>query len=548
MQGLNSFSFSTLMFAFLVLGFGLIRLAWPARIAHLVKALSSKQLWLPLSTLTLAGFLVLLGFATTYGGFIDHVESNIASVSYIASHGQPMYHGLESAQRYALLYGPMTYLPYMGALALFGANVPSIKLVVAVLSLGTLVLLLRIYGKRMDWQRGTMATAMVVLFLLGNEPYAIVARADVILIFAVSVGLAGVLSSSRFAAGTLLAVATGLCVGAKVSAGLYVVPLFVWLFKKFGARTTILALCGAGLIALLPFGLPQISLSNYLLWIGAGLQHPIGTDETTRTLKMLITLVVPILALLWRFHERNSRQFLVYLHEESAFLFALVACLGLITAVASKAGAGDHHYLPFYPLLGYVCCDIFSRTAMTSAARDIRWTSIGGAVFAVSLLWLGTRVENRLAIDWKHTGPKIVSGRMNAQSATAELQEILQRYPNRRIEMGYGETIDSPKDVTKLRPVLIFAGNPLTIDQAAIDDMNLSRLEIPSATLDYQESCQTNIWLIPRGENPFTVPSFYSDWDSGKIKHTFNDNFRETFLDHYKMQSSTEHFDLWTCD
>lgn len=548
MQTLNSFSFSTPMFVFLMLGFALIRLARPALINYLAKAFASRKLWLSLSTLTLTGFLVLLGLATTYRGFFDHIESTIASVAYIALHGQPVYHNLESAQRYALLYGPLTYLPYMGALALFGASVLSIKVVAAILNLGTLVLLLGVYGNRLDWHRGMIATAIVILFMLGGEPYAIVARADVILIFAVSVGLAGALSSSRIQAGVLLALAAGLCIGAKVSGALYVIPLFVWLHRKFGTRTTVLAMCGAGAIALLPFAMPQVSLSNYLLWIRAGLQHPIGRTETIRTLKMLITLAVAILALLWRFYERNSRQFFAYLHEERGFLFTLVACVGLITAVASKAGAGDHHYLPFYPLLGYLGCDIFRRASMPSAAREIRWASIGAVIFVVSLLWLATRIENRLAVEWKNIWPKIMSGQTIAESTTTDLHEILTRYSTKRIEMGYGETIGSPNDVTKLRPVLIFARNPLTIDQAAIDDMNLSRLEIPAATLDYLKSCQTDIWLIPRGENPFTVPSFYSDWDSGKIKHTFNENFRETFLGHYKAQSSTEHFDLWSCD
>ena len=79
-----------------------------------------------------AAYLVLRGLEHHVSRLSDHVEPNIVAVSSLVSRGAPLYHGLESAQRYSLLYGPMSYLPYVWALRIFGQQVLSVKLVVAV--------------------------------------------------------------------------------------------------------------------------------------------------------------------------------------------------------------------------------------------------------------------------------------------------------------------------------------------------------------------------------------------------------------------------------
>jgi len=53
---------------------------------------------------------------TAFPGYLDQAEPNIATVAWLVRQGEPLYHSFDSADRYSLLYGPGTYLPYAAAL------------------------------------------------------------------------------------------------------------------------------------------------------------------------------------------------------------------------------------------------------------------------------------------------------------------------------------------------------------------------------------------------------------------------------------------------
>ncbi len=109
--------------------FVLLRLWSPSSLQKLERLAASRGCWLPVSLLVLSGYLLLLLLNTTYPGYLEHIEPNIASVSYLLAKGAPLYHDVSSAQRYSFPYGPMAYLPYAWALQAFGATVASLKFV-----------------------------------------------------------------------------------------------------------------------------------------------------------------------------------------------------------------------------------------------------------------------------------------------------------------------------------------------------------------------------------------------------------------------------------
>ena len=109
--------------------------------------------------------------------------------------------------------------------------------------------------------------------------------------------------------------------------------------------------------------------------------------------------------------------------------------------------------------------------------------------------------------------------------------------------MGYSRSYP----LTFYRPTLVFAGNPLILDAPALEDMQLSGLAIPQATIDYIKSCQAQIWLIPKGEEPFVMPNIYADARIFPERNLFEDDFRQAFLQEYKRVGSSEYYDLWAC-
>ena len=142
----------------------------------------------------------------------------------------------------------------------------------------------------------------------------------------------------------------------------------------------------------------------------------------------------------------------------------------------------------------------------------------------------------------------MLDGRQAAEKVTNDLQEIMRGHPGEAIEMGYGDNLGKASEATYLRPLLVFAGNPLTVDEAALDDMELSKLAMPQSTIAYVQSCQTQIWLIPKGERPFLVPSYYDELGGPMIRDIFGKAFREAFVARYQKRESSGYFDLWSFD
>lgn len=545
MRYLENISPSTLSFGVFALLFIAARLLWPSQIPRFADFVASRKFWLPVCAILFGGYLALLALSTTYLGFCDHVEPNIAAVSSLTGRGAPLYHGLESAQRYSLLYGPMSYLPFVWALRVFGPHVWSVKLVALFLNAALLAFLWHSYRTRVNVQQAILATVVVLLFLLAGEPYLIQIRGDVVMLAAAAMGLAAALSASRWRAALLLAAGAGICVAAKITGGLYFVPLFAMLYRRHGIRTTAIALLGAGFAACLPFAWPAVSVANYFLWLREARHHPLAGFEVVRNVKTMATFSVPVALLFWRLYERDRQAFLNYIREEKLFLWSLAACIGLISVTASKLGSGEHHYLPFYPLLGYLCCDLYSRAE--TVRGGIGRSSLRATVSMLLCFWLAARVGTRDAWGWTLTGPHVLEGRKTAAEVTNDLQEIMRSHPGVAIEMGYGDNLGRASELTYFRPLLVFAGNPLTVDEAALDDMELSRLAMPQSTIAYVQSCQTQIWLIPKGERPFLVPSYYDELGGPMIRDIFGNAFREAFFAHYQKLESSAYFDLWSC-
>ena len=183
---------------------------------------------------------------------------------------------------------------------------------------------------------------------------------------------------------------------------------------------------------------------------------------------------------------------MTYLREQKLFLLALAGALGLMIIAASKFGAGNHHLLPLYPVIGFLCCDIYSQIEAVGAAWTFTYSSMARAV---CWLWLASTVATRIPVEFLATERKLAARWSLAAAVTDDLTGIMQAHPGDRIEMGYSRSYP----LTFYRPTLVFAGNPLTLDAPALDDMQLSGLAIPQATIDYIKSCQAQIWLISEG-------------------------------------------------
>ena len=122
----------------------------------------------------------------------------------------------------------------------------------------------------------------------------------------------------------------------------------------------------------------------------------------------------------------------------------------------------------------------------------------------------------------------------------AELEAIQAANLGSTIEMGVGENLAKYRN-TFQRTRLVIAGHPYTFDVATQIEASKLGYPLSAATLDLIRACRSRIWLIPKGERPFTMQGYYGNT-------IFSDAFRAVFHETYVRRESRNYFDLWLCN
>jgi hypothetical protein len=237
--------------------------AWlPSALDRLVGFVQTTKVRVFFCAVFLVAYLTTLVGSATYAGYLGHIEPNIASVSFILLKGAPLYHAADSTQRYSMLYGPMTYLPYTLALRVLGANILSLKLVVSLANLLLLWLLWRCYRQLWNSPDTLVLLTAVIAYLLISGTYVFQVRGDILLALSVALGLSAVLDTSKWISVPLLALACAFSFDIKFTALLYFLSLYILFIRRHGWRLAALAGVGAAIFALVPFLSPQISAKS----------------------------------------------------------------------------------------------------------------------------------------------------------------------------------------------------------------------------------------------------------------------------------------------
>jgi hypothetical protein len=521
--------------------------AWlPSALDSLIKFVQTKKVRGSLCAVFLVAYLTTLVGSTTYAGYLGHIEPNIASVSFILLKGAPLYHAAGSTERYSMIYGPTTYLPFTLALRVLGGNILSLKLMVCLANLLLLWLLWRCYRQLLNPPDTLLLLTSVIAYLLISETYVFQVRGDILIVLSVALGLTAIHSTSKWISVPLLALASAISFDIKITALCYFLPLFVLFVRRHGFRPAVLAGVGAAIFALAPFLSPQISVKTYLEWLNVASREPLTRVEVLRELKLLPVLCAPFGLLLWQLAQKSRIALSNYVAKNRIFLVALGGSVTAIAVSASKIGAGPHHFMPFYPIAGYVCAGIYreTKTSKVTQSAPARLNFI-----PLLWLWLAAAVVTQTAAGYSDIASTVLSFRSRAMASavTSDLKRVMQDHPGETIEMGYGRW-DS-YELTFFRPMLVFAGNPFTIDASSLDDTQLSGVEIPHNTLEYLQQCKTQVWLIPKGDAPFGLVNVYSLIDPRVFpeRPLFSDEFRRIFFQQYRKQGSTKYFDIWEC-
>jgi hypothetical protein len=221
--------------------------------------------------------------------------------------------------------------------------------------------------------------------------------------------------------------------------------------------------------------------------------------------------------------------------------------IGVITTivVASKPGASSHHLLPFGPVFAWLIADAIKRAAdgADAAPEPLALVERPGAIIVLCDLAMIMFIVFAAYPMVSRNAPvmrQMLADRARNQMILAEINEIERRHPGRRLAIGYGSPDDA--GLFNFRQVLVYRGHPNLIDHNAYMDMKFAGLPLPEATLRAIDSCEVEIWLLPRDSRPFEWWNLYAPYDE-----LFPDALRAQFRARFEPREQTEHFDLWFC-
>jgi hypothetical protein len=486
-----------------------------------------------------------LYFALTYlqfPGFLDHIEPNTASVSQLFLDGLPVYHDIDAATRYSFLYGPLIYMVNGISLIVFGATNIGFK------STGVLALVVCYLAVFATIYRGN--TQRLIPLLVGLAYFAAMAlfyknysfwsKPDSLMTAFVALGALSCTLRSRNMAALALGICVGCILNTKLHGAAYLFPVAVWQLSRtlntegFVATVKPALIIGIStlLIAAAPFLLfDNISLSNYILWLRSAGAHGLSGELFLSNARLLAFAAIPLIILAF-VHRSSARQWLA-----QNWLTAAASGIAVLAVlfIAAKPGSGPHHLLPFMPLIAIVVA--YGAPGLLSApGRETRAVLVGGILLSSFLI---TASSNTLIAGSYML--RVVANPTRAADINLDLERIMAEHPGQHVYMGYGST-DSYA-VTFSRTLLSFAGQPYLLDASSLMDMQFSGLAIPSSTQTAMNDDKTAVWLIPKGDEPFSIINwYYRNQAEGAL---FEEGFRENFRLNFVLSSSTKYFDLY---
>ncbi|WII71838.1 hypothetical protein QJS83_15345 [Bdellovibrio sp. 22V] len=453
--------------------------------------------------------------------FFDHAEANISAVASYILKGNPVYTSLDAAARYSLLYGPWPYLMAAFFQSLGGSTVLLGKLP-GVINLGilfTAAIWLNSELKTSKFNK-VFVIGILAMPLLGYYNFSYWNRPDSFVTAYAFLSFAFAVKSHRIG-GALSAVCIGLLAGLAVScklhSALYFLPTiaYLWETQKFQINFANISACLLAFLAgiVLPFMLRHVDAEAYLMWLKMAANHGLGWKDFARNLTFISSFLL--------------FAYFIGVFRRSKFTFlALLLVSGLIATVASKPGAGVHHFMPLIPLILWLC----SKCYFEMDSDERRRANIFVTAFLLTLSLNAINRQKRIV--------KLFSETAERKHEFADLQNLTKDLEG-DVELGY--STNAKYESSFYKTWLVGEDKGLLLDGAALMDMKASRLDIPPSTLKVIKSCKISYFVFPKEGEPWSLLSFYSD------EPLFSPEFKGLFQSTYYKVRETEFFALYQC-
>jgi hypothetical protein len=504
-----------------------------APFAWLLLALSARSGLSPARALRLGGLVglgVSGGVAFTVAflyairpDLIDHVEPHVVTRAALWLQGHPLYHAWDEPSAFSTGYGPLSYLPVAAAFLVFGKNLFAAKLPgLAAMLLALVIAWRENRGEaRPPWLAPSLQLALSALFIQA----AFWTRVDPLLVLGVSAAMMSLRIRAVAAQAVILGILVGLLVNCKIHGPLYLLPLALTVLRRAPLKGTLIAILAAIPVVLAPFCLPGVPARAFLGSLSLMAEQTREGFRFWAHLQWFIFLLLPVALLAAPAARELSRKL-----RDPAATVALGLLIGGVATcfLAAKAGSGPWHLLPWVPWLIWLGCRLPRVLPSTPVPRLVPVLLACWIGSATLLVW--TRQDDYIATLWKSP----------ARAALSEIDRIAALHPGAGIRMGLGENSSAPSyAATFMRTRLVFLGHDSDFDPSVLMDMASLGRPVPPHVQARLLDGHVDLFLIPRGEEPFSLGSVY---DGARL---FPDEFRLEFARRYARIEQGTVYDVW---
>lgn len=487
-----------------------------------------------LTLVSFAGIATLIIKSCSYlmwNGFADHGEVCMSSVSWLFYNGYPIYTDLNAPARYSLEHGPIIYMLIGGLMKLFGPSFFSAKLT-------SILAVIAIMGMSWNWVKN-FADTKTSFWLLGLEAWILLRwynfyfnRPDSLMVLCAISGMYFATTAKRRTYAMIgTAISLGVLINLKADGIFPAIPVLILLYQRLGWKDFLNTCAIMTGIVLLPFMLHNISLPNYIQWISAATAHGFSFKTFLRTMGIVLLYFLGILS----FGFYRGSNLVKFYKENMIFIAGIVISSIVLAVISSKHGSGSNHIAPLIPAMMYLLIMVINANRTTDDLYKFTPCHKAGyvSIIIICFILVGNGINGQM-----RTAKDVASLSMPGEMIN-DLYLTNSKYKGNAIMVGYGDR-ETYLLYRQLVPLMVFDGNPYLFDACALMDMQYSGMKIPDSTINAIKEGEVKIWLIPKGNSPFTLTNYYDH----KLS-LFDEPFRQTFFANYKLIERTKYFDVW---
>ena len=472
-------------------------------------------------------FLILFSTFYLFSNFyLDHVEPQIATVSWFFEYKKIIYNDTSDYERYALIFGPITYYSNYLMMKLFGPSILSSKIISYIfLNLTLLLTFINSYKTTKKINFSLFLTGIMAMIFLSTVEATLRISNDSLAYFLISLSI--LLCISKYSSFNLifLSFIIVLLINIKPNLSIAALPSIFYFFfnsKKILKDSIIFSLIVVS-VSIVIWSSNYFSIQNYIIWADLislfEFRDGFNFERLLKNISFCLIWIIPLLFL----HLFDWKK--ISISERIFFLLMLFSSL-ILSISGSRPGAGTAGLFSIVPSALYLLSKSYQRKTffLNKEINSFNYLFI----YLLLLVFLHSSTKGLLKkINFLNQN--------NYSNHIIEIKKILSDHPNKRINMAYGSSYNSYL-ISYLRPILTWDRNNFILDVPHLVS-TVSNLQLNPIFL---EECSNDAYIVLIDDQPFK--SKY--WNIT----LFDKEFLDRFYNNFYKKKNFEFFELWECN